>query len=1460
MAHAIVESSWAKLTSAIQDGAAPAPRHPDLTSDLRKMLEALDVVRPLLEEAERRSLLKEALRIRNAAVRICDLVDELHHDSWAPADGKVRRTLPLLAVVPMKNKRANNMKAIVDELRKIHREFGRSDSASLEQAGDLPETTPEVDEEMILGRDKAKRKIMNVLSASIIKEGPVILPIFGFEGIGKTALAQIIFKDSQFRKCNFRAWFHVSHKFDLLKIAKSMLFRASGEESPGSAGLEHIVNRLHELYHGMEVIIVLDDLREEDSNGLERLKSMLSIGGSKVIVIVTTRSKSIASTICTVKPHMVNPLSHSKCWAIIKQTSGFECRPIPDKQQLKMIGQKIARKCAGLPSAAQVLGRILCNKDIIRWSTALNSDVWNNDVTGMPHCVDILPKKNLVANQIKTMKTKLRMIEDELNQSVSDIPQQGAIAQQDIDPPKTTPQVEEERILGRSADKQRVMATLSLSNNREGPIILPIFGLGGVGKTTLAQVVYKDTQFKQYDFRVWIHASLKFDLLKIGRSMLFHASGEERHGSNDVEYTMSHLQDIYQGMKVLVVLDGLWDLDSKQLKELKSFLLSVGEKSTEVAVIVTTCSEGVARGICTVEPHKLNPLSDDMCCAIIKQRNAIKDGSDKEERGQKIASMCGGLPSAAIVLGSLLGSKDPVGWSDMMKSDIWSSISSSSSGTRFFVSSYKSMPPYLKLCFAYCAIFPKGHIIAKHDLIHQWIVLHLIEPSENVSTTQQHAEEYIKRLLDISFLQSAKSALTSGKDGQGTIMFTMHDIVHSFAVAMCEVIVPDAGMGISDWNQHCPYALLTNSGVGQLKLSNILHAQLRAIRCNKMDIGDDLFSFLGSLRVLELKESPMHKLPHSICRLQHLGYLNLSGCSQLVALPLSLGDLINLVHIDLSDCFGLSQLPETLGNLLNLSHIGLSRCHGLVGLPGSLEKLKKLVHLDMSFWSCFEGIPVLGGLTSLQHLNLSHPCCYLPEHRSHLKLLKDVLFKLTNLQYLNLSMCLNPIFYCLSEEGSLKYIQSCINRLSSLEHLDLSHNTFLFDLPESQDGLNKLYTLDLSSCIRLKRVHEWMGKMDFLNIKNCKGLESCHFTVQNDGSSSSLVQLEDVNCKKLDIICLERVKSMQEVQTIGLSKKQNLRQLKLDWTVGSQGSVEQNALLGQLVPPHTVERLVLHGYNRETCLPAWWTSSILSNLVEVTMEDFPSCRRLPPFSLLPKLKCVVLKRMVNITRIDTGGLSSGSKASFHQLDKFTLEDMQCLEQFNTTYHSGGEVFMFPPMNELFIQTCPQLCFGPCIPRAQKLLISDCQQLLWRDRQGVHGVEVPSTSAPVTQLVVENCNVPQPNWSLLQHLPGLQSLTIKNCDIIEIPPEYLSGLTSLRELAIDGCKSIKSLPESIHQLTNLKVLCIWECPDLKTWCELVANKEKLACIGPKYEKFAPFMPAEQPPQGRMNVSVQLEPTH
>ena len=118
-------------------------------------------------------------------------------------------------------------------------------------------------------------------------------------------------------------------------------------------------------------------------------------------------------------------------------------------------------------------------------------------------------------------------------------------------------------------------------------------------------------------------------------------------------------------------------------------------------------------------------------------------------------------------------------------------------------------------------------------------------------------------------------------------------------------------------------------------------------------------------------------------------------------------------------------------------------------------------------------------------MNLSLPCCYHADH-IHLEGLKEIFRKLNRLQYLNLSMLLNPISYNQPEEKNCEYIES-INSLYSLEHLDLSHNIFLRDLPESLSDLYRLHTLDLSGCIRLKRLGKWMTEMDS-EISNSKGL------------------------------------------------------------------------------------------------------------------------------------------------------------------------------------------------------------------------------------------------------------------------------------------------------------------------------------------------------------------------------------
>jgi hypothetical protein len=338
-------------------------------------------------------------------------------------------------------------------------------------------------------------------------------------------------------------------------------------------------------------------------------------------------------------------------------------------------------------------------------------------------------------------------------------------------------------------------------------------------------------------------------------------------------------------------------------------------------------------------------------------------------------------------------------------------------------------------------------------------------------------------------------------------------------------------------------------------------------------------------------------------------------------------------------------------------------------------------------------------------------------------------------------MCLNPIFYYTqSQEDSLQYIEDCLRGLSSLEHLDLSHNTFLVDLPASLGDLNKLHTLNLSGCIRLKKIGE-MKSLKFISQKNCRGLESCHFVVRIDDdapySNSNIGQLEDVNCQELQICCLENVMSLEEAERIRLVEKHKLERLKLCWSVGdAQGSVkvDENALLGELVPPDSLHCLEFHGYGGEIFLPSWQVPSIYShlcNLVEVTMQDFPRCTTLPPLGLLPNLERLVLRRLASIERINDIDLSSRNQAAFSRISKVTIDDMVNLK-----------VFLFPGVAELVIQKCPQLSFGSLAPKAQRLIISDCNKVMSSCVKGQGDSEEGSSSfTPVTELVVENCNLP-----------------------------------------------------------------------------------------------------------------------
>jgi len=317
---------------------------------------------------------------------------------------------------------------------------------------------------------------------------------------------------------------------------------------------------------------------------------------------------------------------------------------------------------------------------------------------------------------------------------------------------------DDELVVGRSEEQMKIMASLS-KNIREKLVIFPIYGIGGIGKTTMAKLLFRDAQFNEYS-RVWVYVSQIFNLKKIGNSIISQVSKTESQ-ITDMQLIHTHLAELLAGKNILIVLDDIWeDNDQFQLDELKK-MLNISEAS-KIIVIVTTRNEVIANNLHTIQPYKLPLLSNDSCWTIIQKKSDLDSRADKtqlEQIGKEIATECGGVPLAAKALGNMLRTFTSYQWESVRYSNIWNV--STSKETHPVLSSlrltYSYMPAHLRLCFAYCAIFPKGQKMIMDDLIHHWISLDFIDTT-HVLSTRQLSEKYIKELLGLSFFEHSVSS------------------------------------------------------------------------------------------------------------------------------------------------------------------------------------------------------------------------------------------------------------------------------------------------------------------------------------------------------------------------------------------------------------------------------------------------------------------------------------------------------------------------------------------------------------------------------------------------------------------------------------------------------------------------------------------------------------------------------
>ncbi|GJN36817.1 hypothetical protein PR202_gb25713 [Eleusine coracana subsp. coracana] len=487
-----------------------------------------------------------------------------------------------------------------------------------------------------------------------------------------------------------------------------------------------------------------------------------------------------------------------------------------------------------------------------------------------------------------------------------------------------------------------------------------------MGKTTLAGLVYNDSQSNKYDHRVWVYVSQEFDLKKIGNSIISQLQREGQYNIGTLQLINQWLDDLFAGNKILIVLDDLWEEKEAELGKLQR-MLHVGKKGSLIHVVVTTRNEGIAKKICTNEPYMLQPLKDDMCWNIIKKFSQLEQKASKaqfEQIGMDLANKCGGVALAAQALGCMLKSCDLHRWSEVNNSDMWTEFSKHETSPHNTVLpslklSYESMPPNLRLCFAYCAIFTKGRDIVKYDLIHQWIALDFIEPSMRLG------EQYLNQLLGMSFLHHSKLPPTSQKE---VVRYTMHDLVHDLARSVMgdELTVYDTRlMNHTSQQKYCRgcSSLVFPPSIGHMKQLSV-EGVLSAVR--------------------------------SLTALQHLNVSNLT-------LPLEefyvlgnltdLSGLTNLEHLDLSMNGNLGCLPGDLGILKNLHTLNLRGCKNLVSLPESIDalRLKSLLvdgcpdeltdHINSRFNYLltlplfkvrFDGSDAHSNLHQLEHVNPDH--------------------------------------------------------------------------------------------------------------------------------------------------------------------------------------------------------------------------------------------------------------------------------------------------------------------------------------------------------------------------------------------------------------------------------------------------------------------------------------------------------
>ncbi|XVE68887.1 hypothetical protein DITRI_Ditri09bG0105300 [Diplodiscus trichospermus] len=528
---------------------------------------------------------------------------------------------------------------------------------------------------------------------------------------------------------------------------------------------------------------------------------------------------------------------------------------------------------------------------------------------------------------------------------------------------ESTSLVDESGVYGRDDDKEAIVKFLDPKYASDNQMdVIPIMGMGGIGKTTLAQLIYNDKRVKEwFDLKAWVCVSEEFDAPSVTKTIFreITSSRDASQNPNQLQLLFASGCDVSQnqlqlklkemllGKKFLLVLDDVWHRNYIDWEELKS-LFTPWAKITKI--VVTTRDENVASIIRNVPTYHLSILSDDDCWRLFAKHAFVNTSPSMHPNlkviGEAIAKRCKGLPLAAITLGGFLRCKlDVDEWNKILHSNLWDILDAADALPLKLRLSYQHLPSHLKCCFAYCSIFPKDYKFKKEELIQLWMAEGFIQFFGENENIEEQGNKFFKDLVSRSFFQQSS---------EDKSYFVMHDLINELAKSIAGEFI----CRLEDGDRHSCYITRRTRHVSKVQESNDVHNKFEALFEAKglrtflilesslhslitKQIMHDLTASFRVLRVLSLANyANIKELPEEIGNLKHLRYLNLSA-TPIKCLSNSLCTLYYLQTLLLFKCYRLVELPKDIRRLTNLHYLDM-RNTNLKMMPKGMGKLRHL--------------------------------------------------------------------------------------------------------------------------------------------------------------------------------------------------------------------------------------------------------------------------------------------------------------------------------------------------------------------------------------------------------------------------------------------------------------------------------------------------------------------------------------